>query len=158
VSKGDLDLGTLEDKDEKKRAEETAGEYRDLIARVKKSLEPRVKDVRVTHRLTSSPACLVADEHGLGANLERLLKSAGQEVQASPPILEINPSHPIVQRLRDQDGDARFDDWARILYDQALLSEGGKLEDPAGFVRRLNEMFLVVAEGASAPHESEETH
>ena len=159
VSKGDLDLGTLEDKDEKKRAEETAGEYQDLIARVKKSLDTRVKDVRVTHRLTSSPACLVADEHGLGANLERLLKSAGQEVPASPPILEINPSHPIVQRLRDQDGGARFDDWARILFDQALLSEGGKLEDPAGFVHRLNEMFLVMAGGAaSAPHEAEETH
>ena len=159
VSKGDLDLGTLEDKDEKKRAEETAGEYQDLIARVKKSLDTRVKDVRVTHRLTSSPACLVADEHGLGANLERLLKSAGQEVSASPPILEINPSHPIVQRLRDQEGGARFDDWARILFDQALLSEGGKLEDPAGFVHRLNEMFLVMAGGAaSAPHEAEETH
>jgi molecular chaperone HtpG len=115
--------------------------------------------VRVTHRLTSSPACLVADEHGLGANLERLLKSAGQEVPASPPILEINPSHPIVQRLRDQDGRARFDDWARILFDQALLSEGGKLEDPAGFVHRLNEMFLVMAGGvASAPHEAEDTH
>ena len=72
--------------------------------------------MRVTHRLANSPACLVADEHGLGANLERLLKSAGQEVPASPPILEINPSHPIVQRLRDQDGGARFDDWARILF------------------------------------------
>ncbi len=148
VSKGDLDLGTLEDRDEKKRAEEMAGEHKELIARVKKSLEPRVKDVRVTHRLTSSPACLVADEHGLGANLERLLKSAGQEVPTSPPILEINPSHPIVQRLRDQDGGARFDDWARILFDQALLSEGGRLEDPAGFVHRLNEMFLVMAGGA----------
>ncbi len=157
VSKGELDLGTLEDKDEKKRAEELAGAQKELVARVKKSLDARVKEVRVTHRLTSSPACLVADEHGLGANLERLLKSAGQEVQAAPPILEINPSHPIVQRLGEEASGARFDDWAQILFDQALLSEGGKLDDPAGFVHRLNEMFLVMAGGAgSAPSESPE--
>ncbi len=157
VSKGELDLGALEDQEEKKRGAELAGEHKDLVERVKKSLDTRVKEVRVTHRLTSSPACLVADEHGLGANLERLLKAAGQEVQATPPILEINPTHPIVQRLRDEASGARFDDWACILFDQALLSEGGKLDDPAGFVHRLNEMFLVMAGSAAGAPGAQET-
>ncbi|MDQ3564186.1 MAG: molecular chaperone HtpG [Pseudomonadota bacterium] len=143
VSKGALDLGALEDKEDKAAAE--AGEYKDLVERIRKSLAERVKEVRVTHRLTTSPACLVADDHELGANLERLLKAAGQDVPATPPILEINPEHPIVRRLhREQEG-PRFEDWARILFDQALLSEGGRLDDPAGFVHRLNEMFLVIS-------------
>ncbi len=145
VSKGALDLGTLEDKEDKAAAETEAGEYKDLVERIRKSLAERVKEVRVTHRLTTSPACLVADEHELGAHLERLLKAAGQDVPATPPILEINPEHPIVRRLwREQEG-PRFEDWARILFDQALLSEGGRLDDPAGFVHRLNEMFLVIS-------------
>ncbi len=143
VSKGALDLGTLEDKKDKAAAE--AGEYKDLVERIRKSLAERVKEVRVTHRLTTSPACLVADEHELGAHLERLLKAAGQDVPATPPILEINPEHPIVRRLRREQEGPRFEDWARILFDQALLSEGGRLDDPAGFVHRLNEMFLVIS-------------
>ncbi|CAN5749652.1 molecular chaperone HtpG [soil metagenome] len=145
VSKGALDLGALEDKDDKAAAETEAGEYKDLVERIRKSLAERVKEVRVTHRLTISPACLVADEHELGANLERLLKAAGQDLPATPPILEINPEHPIVRRLRREVEGPRFEDWARILFDQALLSEGGRLDDPAGFVHRLNEMFLVMS-------------
>jgi molecular chaperone HtpG len=145
VSKGELDLGALEDKEEKQQIREAAGEYQDLIERIKKSLEGRVKEVRVSHRLTASPACLVVDEHELGTNLERLLKAVGQEVTSTPPILEINPTHPIIQHLRTEREGPRFDDWARILFDQALLSEGGRLEDPAGFVHRLNEMFLVMS-------------
>jgi molecular chaperone HtpG len=152
ASKGDLDLGGLADPEDQKRTEETASEYQDLVERIKKGLDGKVKDVRITHRLTSSPACLVADEHALGANLERLLKSAGQEVPVSPPILEINPDHPIVRRLKDEQSGPRFDDWGRILFDQALLSEGGKLDDPAGFVHRLNEMFLVMT-GAPTPQQ-----
>ncbi|MFH0341501.1 MAG: molecular chaperone HtpG [Chromatiales bacterium] len=145
VSKGALDLGTLADKEDKAAAETEAGEYKDLVERIRKSLAERVKEVRVTHRLTTSPACLVADEHELGAHLERLLKAAGQDVPATPPILEINPEHPIVRRLRREQQGPRFEDWARILFDQALLSEGGRLDDPAGFVHRLNEMFLVMS-------------
>ncbi|MGH8509370.1 MAG: molecular chaperone HtpG [Gammaproteobacteria bacterium] len=149
VSKGALDLGTLEDQNDKASAETAAGEFKDLVERIRKSLDQRVKEVRVTHRLTTSPACLVADEHELGANLARLLKAAGQDIPATPPILEINPDHPIVRRLKLEQGGPRFDDWARILFDQALLSEGGRLDDPAGFVHRLNEMFLVMS-GESA--------
>ncbi len=147
ASKGALDLGALEDKDEKKQAEKTASEYKDLVRRVKNTLDAKVKDVRVTHRLTSSPACLVVDEQDMGGNLERFLKAMGQSVDHPPPILEINPEHPIVQRLKQEAEGKRFDDWARILFDQALLSEGGRLEDPAGFVHRLNEMFLDVMGG-----------
>lgn len=146
VTKGELDLGALEDKEEKQQMREAAGEYKDLIERIKMSLDKRVKEVRVSHRLTTSPACLVVDEHELGTNLERLLKAMGQEVTSTPPILEINPTHPIVRQLKTEQEGPRFDDWARILFDQALLSEGGKLEDPAGFVHRLNEMFLVMSE------------
>ncbi|MGH8469126.1 MAG: molecular chaperone HtpG [Gammaproteobacteria bacterium] len=145
VSKGALDLGALEDREDKAAAETEAGEYKDLVERIRKSLAERVKEVRVTHRLTISPACLVADEHELGAHLERLLKAAGQDLPATPPILEINPQHPIVRRLQREQEGSRFEDWARILFDQALLSEGGRLDDPAGFVHRLNEMFLVIS-------------
>ncbi len=147
VSKGELDIGALEDEEEKQQAKEAMGEYQDLIERIKKSLDQRVKEVRVTHRLTVSPACLVVDERDLGMNLERLLKAMGQEVTGTSPILEINPEHPIIRRLKTEQAGPRFDDWARILFDQSLLSEGGKLEDPAGFVHRLNEMFLMMSEG-----------
>jgi molecular chaperone HtpG len=99
-----------------------------------------VKDVRVSTRLTESPSCLVADEHEVGGNLARLLKAAGQKVPQAKPILEINPQHALVKRL--QPDDAQFDDWAGLLFDQALLAEGGQLEDPAGFVKRTNELFL----------------
>ena len=100
--------------------------------------------MRVTLRLTDSPACLVADQHDLGANLERLLKAAGQNVPASKPVMEINPRHPLLQRLKDETDAQRFDDWSHVLFDQALLSEGGQLEDPAGFVKRLNQLMLVL--------------
>ncbi|MEY3121919.1 MAG: putative hptG [Pseudomonadota bacterium] len=107
---------------------------------MKEVLADQVKDVRVTFRLTESPACLVADTHDMSGNLERLLKSAGQKVPNTKPFLEINPHHPMVQRLKYED--TKFTDWSRILYDQALLAEGGQLEDPAGFVKRLNDLLL----------------
>ncbi|HWT71478.1 MAG TPA: molecular chaperone HtpG [Oxalicibacterium sp.] len=140
VAKGDLDLGKLEDEAEKKQHQETEEQYKDLIEKMKTALADKAKEVRVTFRLTDSPACLVAEENELSANLVRMLKAAGQNAPDSKPILEINPDHPLVQRLKYEE--AKFDDWANILFDQALLAEGGNLADPAGFVKRLNEMLL----------------
>ncbi|MEO0317158.1 MAG: hypothetical protein RL404_835, partial [Pseudomonadota bacterium] len=140
VAKGDLDLGKLEDETEKKQKEETATEYKDLVEKMKTSLAEKAADVRITFRLTDSPACLVAGEHELSGNLLRMLKAAGQKAPDSKPILEINPNHPLVQRLKYEE--AKFDDWTSILFDQAMLAEGGQLLDPAGFVKKLNDMLL----------------
>ncbi|GAA5161814.1 molecular chaperone HtpG [Viridibacterium curvum] len=140
VAKGDLDLGSLEDEAEKKKVEEQAEEFKPLLEKVKTSLGDKVKEVRVTHRLTDSPACLVVDEHEMGANLARLLKAAGQNVPTSAPILEINPEHPVVARLKSEE--SKFDDWAAVLFDQALLAEGGTLDDPATFIKRMNQLML----------------
>jgi molecular chaperone HtpG len=148
VAKGDLDLGKLEDESEKKEQEKEAGDFKDLTERIAKTLGEKVKEVRVTHRLTGSPACLVSDQHGMSMNLERLLKAAGQKVPGAKPILEINPHHPLVQGLKYESDEARFADWSHILFDQALLAEGGQLEDPATFVKRLNELMLALAGGA----------
>ncbi|RJF98010.1 molecular chaperone HtpG [Noviherbaspirillum saxi] len=143
VAKGDLDLGKLEDEAEKKQHEETESQYKELVEKMKTALSDKAKDVRVTFRLTDSPACLVADEHELSGNLLRMLKAAGQNAPESKPILEINPDHALVQRLKYEE--AKFNDWAHILFDQATLAEGGNLADPAGFVKRLNEMLLGMA-------------
>ena len=140
VAKGGLDLGKLEDEAEKKEQENVANELKDLTEKISKSLGEKVKEVRVTHRLTDSPACLVADEHDMSANLARMLKSAGQKAPTSKPILEINPKHPVVSRLKVEE--KRFDDWASVLFDQALLAEGGQLDDPASFVKRVNQLML----------------
>jgi molecular chaperone HtpG len=145
VAKGDLDLGKLADETEKKEQEQQAGELKDLTDKVQKVLGEKVKEVRVTHRLTASPACLVSDQYGMSMNLERLLKAAGQNVPTAKPILEINPTHPIVQGLKYEPDETRFADWSHILFDQALLAEGGQLEDPGSFVRRLNELMLALA-------------
>ena len=147
VAKGDLDLGKLEDETEKKEQEKQAGEYKDLTDKIKNALGEQVKEVRVTLRLTSSPACLVSDQHDMGGNLARLLKAAGQKVPDSKPIMEINPGHPLVQRLKYEE--TQFADWSQVLFDQALLAEGGHLEDPAGFVKRLNELMLALAGGGA---------
>jgi len=146
VAKGGLDLGKLEDEAEKKEAEKAADEYKELLEKMKSSLGERVKDVRVTHRLTDSPACLVADEHDMGMNLARILKSAGQSAPPSKPILEINPQHPAVMRLKYEE--RQFDEWAAVLFDQALLAEGGTLDDPATFVKRINQLMLAMSGGA----------
>ena len=143
VAKGGLDLGKLEDEAEKKEAEKAADEYKDLLEKVKTSLGDKVKDVRVTYRLTDSPSCLVSDEHDPSGNLARLLKAAGQNVPNTKPILEINPQHPAVMRLKYEE--ARFDDWAALLFEQATLAEGGQLDDPAGFVRRINDLMMALS-------------
>ena len=140
VAKGGLDLGALADEAEKKEQKETEEQYKDLIERMKKTLDSKVKDVRITFRLTDSPACLVADEHELSGNLLRMLKAAGQQAPDTKPILEINPQHPLVLKLKYED--KQFDDWATILFDQALLAEGVQLQDPAAFVKRINQMLL----------------
>ena len=152
VAKGGLDLGKLEDATEKDEAQKEADAFKSLTDRIKSSLGERVKDVRVTRRLTESPACLVAEEHDLSGNLARMLKAAGQRAPASRPILEINPRHPVVRRLEQATN--RFDDWAGVLFDQALLAEGGQLDDPATFVKRINELMLAMqapTEGGAAP-------
>jgi molecular chaperone HtpG len=148
VAKGDLDLGKLADED-KKEQEKEAGEQKELLEKIARSLGDQVKQVRVTFRLTSSPACLVADEHGMSGNLERMLKAAGQKVPGSKPILEINPHHPLVQRLKLEADELRFGDWSHILFDQALLAEGGQLDDPASFVKRLNELLVTLPSSPS---------
>jgi len=146
VAKGGLDLGALEDEAEKKEHLEVEAGYKELVESMKGALGDKAKDVRVTFRLTDSPACLVADDNELSGNLLRMLKAAGQEAPESKPILEINPNHPLVTRLKYEDASgARFGDWAHILFDQAALAEGGSLPDPASFVKRLNEMLLAGA-------------
>ena len=143
VAKGDLDLGKLEDETEKKQKEETATEYKDLVEKMKTALTEKAQDVRITFRLTDSPACLVSGDDELSGNLLRMLKASGQAAPESKPILEINPHHPLVQRLKYEDG--KFNDWSSILFDQAMLAEGGTLTDPAGFVKKLNDMLLGMA-------------
>lgn len=143
VAKGGLDLGKLEDEAEKQEAEKAADEYKELLEKVKTSLGGRVKDVRVTYRLTDSPSCLVSDEHDPSGNLARLLKAAGQKAPDVKPILEINPQHPAVMRLKYEE--ARFGDWAALLFEQATLAEGGQLDDPAGFVKRINDLMMALS-------------
>ncbi len=146
VAKGGLDLGKLEDEAEKKEHEETETSYKELVERMKAALGDKAKEVRVTFRLTDSPACLVADENELSGNLLRMLKAAGQNAPESKPILEINPNHPLVTRLKYEDAaSTQFSDWAHLLFDQAMLAEGGSLTDPAAFVKRMNDMLLAAA-------------
>ena len=159
VTKGELDVealggadgaggaGGAEDKSETEGQEAGAGAdeaaaLEELTQRVKQALDERVKEVRVTRRLTDSPACLVADSHELGRHLEQILQATGQQVARAKPVLEINPRHPIVEKLKNEQNEERFGDWAGLIFDQALLSEGGQPEDPAGFVRRLNKLLF----------------
>ena len=140
VAQGDLDLLKLADEEEKKQNEENQTDFKDTIEKMKTVLGKKVKDVRVTVRLTDSPTCLIADEKDLSGNLQRMLKAAGQKVPNMKPILEINPNHPIVQSLKYED--KHFDDWTNLLFDQAVLAEGGALADPAAFVKLMNNMLL----------------
>jgi len=150
VARGDLDLGKLGDEAATQDQEKRQGEYKDLLEHMQRVLKDRASGVRVTHRLTDSPACLVSDEHGMSMNLERLLKASGQKVPTIKPVLEINPRHPIVDRLKDESDSSRFSDWSHILFDQATLAEGGQLDDPATFVKRLNELMLALAGGPAS--------
>jgi len=145
VAKGEVDLGKLEDKEEQKKAEEASKDYKELLKQMKEILGDKVKDVRVSHRLTDSPSCLVVEEHDMAVSMQKLLKQAGHTVPDTQPILEINPEHMLVKRLRDETDSERVGDWTHILFDQAMLSEGGQLEDPVTFVKRMNDLFAVMA-------------
>ena len=142
IAKGDLDLGKLEDEKEKEEKKKIEKDAKSLIEKIQKALGDKVKEVKVTHRLTDSPACLVAGEHDLSGNLERLLKAAGQKTPDAKPILEINPSHKLIQKLENTSDSGRFNDFAEVIFDQALISEGGQLKDPVAFVKKINQ-FLV---------------
>jgi molecular chaperone HtpG len=144
VAKGGLDLGALEDEAEKSAQKEAEDAMKPLVERIQATLGERVKAVRVTHRLTDSPACLVTGEGDMSANLERLLKAAGQAAPSVRPTLEINPSHALVTRLNSESDEDRFADWSNLLFEQALLAEGGQLDDPASFVRRLNGLLAML--------------
>ena len=139
VARGGVDLGKLQDEEEKKQAEAASEAFKPILERLKEALKDRAKDVRVTTRLVDSPACLVVEEGDMSGHLARLLKQAGQAAPATQPILEVNPDHALVKRL---DASAHFDDLANILFDQALLAEGGQLDDPAAYVKRVNALLV----------------
>lgn len=146
VAKGELDLGDVSsDDDEDTDSAEDSQEVTALVEKVKKALDGRVEDVRVSHRLTRSPSCIVLNEHDMAMYMQQLLKQAGQEVPVSKPILEVNIEHPIVKQLEKEADDAKFADWAALLLDQAVLAEGGALEDPASFVGRMNDILLTLS-------------
>jgi len=140
VAKGDLDLDALADAGEKEEQKRTAEDYKDLLDRIRQALGERVSQVRLSARLTDSPACVVVDKDQMSAHLQRLLKAAGQSVPSSPPILELNGAHPLVQRLRTHD--TRLSDWAHLLLEQAVLADGGHLDEPAAYVKRVNDLLL----------------
>jgi len=143
VAKGELDLGA--DEESEKELEEKAKGAEKLLKRMKKALQDKVEDVRVTNRLTDSPACIVLNEQDMAMHMQRLLKEAGHDLPSSKPVLEINPDHPIVKKLDAEKSKTKFADWSDILFDQALLAEGGQLDDPAGFVSKLNQMLVTIA-------------
>ncbi|MCP4408892.1 MAG: molecular chaperone HtpG [Gammaproteobacteria bacterium] len=142
VAKGDLDLGDIETADDKEQHKKIEKEAKDIVKRIKKVLGEKVEEVRVSHRLTNSPACIVLNDQDMALYMQHLLKQAGHDMPSSKPVLEVNPSHPIITRMSEQTEDKQFTDWSNLLFDQAILAEGGQLEDPAGFVSKLNELML----------------
>jgi molecular chaperone HtpG len=141
ISKGAIDLSKLEDEQEKEERQKSASEVQELLERLKKTLAEQVKEVRVTTRLTTSPACLIVDEYSIDLNFQRLLKDSGQLIPTAKPMLEINPHHPIILKLKHEEDEKRFTDWAHILFDQSRLSLDGKLENPMDFINRLNNLL-----------------
>jgi molecular chaperone HtpG len=143
VAKGELDLG--KDEDSEKELEEKTKASEKLVKRMQKALGEKVGEVRVSNRLTDSPACIVLNEQDMAMHMQRIMKEAGHAMPSSKPILEINPDHPIVKKMDSEKSKKKFDDWSDILFDQALLAEGGQLEDPASFVAKLNKMLVAIA-------------
>ena len=141
VAKGALELGELDDEDSKEAQKKVADEFKDLVKRAKDVLGEDVKEVRITHRLVESPACLVVEDHDMSLQLERMLKAAGQAAPKTTPTFELNPEHNLVKRLQSTEDDSRFADLTHLLFDQATLAEGGQLENPAAFVGRLNNLL-----------------
>ncbi|HTF84030.1 MAG TPA: molecular chaperone HtpG [Cellvibrio sp.] len=142
VGKGELDLGKLDSEEEKQAQEKVAEQLKPLLERVKTALDDQVAEVRITHRLTDSPACVVVAEHDMGAQMRRILEAAGQKLPETKPIFELNPEHPLVKKLEQESSEARFADLAHVLFDQANLAEGAQLQDPAAYVQRLNKLLL----------------
>jgi len=145
VAKGALDLGELDTEEDKEKQEKAAEEHKSLLDQTKEALDERVKEVRVSSRLTDSPACLVVDDFDMSQNLARVLKQLGQDAPMPTPIMELNIEHPIIKRMESETDDGRFAELAKLLYEQSLLAEGGQLEDPAAFVRRLNKLMLDIS-------------
>jgi molecular chaperone HtpG len=145
---GGLDVSALGDEAPSTVSDDLKeSEYKDLLTRIQDVLKDRASRVRLSRRLTDSPSCLVGDEHGISRRLEKILRESGQPTPAGKPVLEINPDHPVVQRLKQESDGQLFADWSHILFDQALLAEGGELEDPATFVKRLNSLTLALSGG-----------
>ena len=142
IAKGALDLGEVEDEEDKKQQEEATKEFESLLTQIKELLKDQIDDVRVTNRLTDSPACLVVGEQDMGAQMRRIMEAAGQSLPESKPIFELNPEHPLVKRLNDEQNDERFNDLAWVLFDQAALASGDSLKEPGAFVTRLNKLLL----------------
>jgi molecular chaperone HtpG len=150
VAKGDLDLGKLQGKDEEEAAKKREGAYQDFVKRIQDALGEDVKEVRVSHRLTDSASCLVLETHEMPIHLRQIMKQAGHELPDSKPILEINPDHVLVERLKQEQDDSRFAEWSRLLFEQAMLAEGAQLEDPAAFVKRMNSLLVDVSAGTGS--------
>lgn len=146
VTKGQLDLGELEDEEDKEEQKKAEKEHKKLLKGIRKALGEKIKEVRVSSRLVDSPACLVVDDYDMSQNLARVLQQLGQDAPMPTPIMELNVEHPLVGRLEQEDDKSRYAELANLLYDQALLAEGGQLEDPAGFVHRLNRLMLDMSE------------
>ncbi|KJY92803.1 molecular chaperone HtpG [Pseudoalteromonas piscicida] len=142
ITRGDLDLGDMDDEETKKAHEESEKEVEGLVERVKTALGDKVKEVRFTHRLTDSPACVVADDHDMSSQMQKLMEQVGQAVPESKPVFELNPEHQLVKHLNNEQDEDKFGQWAEVLLDQAMLAERGSLKDPAGFVSRLNKLML----------------
>jgi molecular chaperone HtpG len=145
VARGGLDLGDLADQTSEEHYKEAEGDFSEALKQIKEILVNNIKEVRLSRRLTDSPACIVLDENDLSSQMEKMLRAAGQPVPIHKPILELNPDHRIVQKLKSEQSKTRFEDWVRILFDQAVLAEGGQLEDPASFVKRFNNLLLELA-------------
>ncbi len=137
IAKGDVDFG--EDNDDKKKEEKKEKALKPLLEKIKEALGDEVKEVKMSNRLVDSPSCLIAEQNGMGGNMERIMKAMGQDMPEEKPILEINPDHALIEKLEKDE--ANLDDWAHILFDQAALSEGANLKDPGAYVKRINKLL-----------------
>lgn len=145
IAKGEVDLGKLQDKEDEKKAEAASKDFKTMLEKMKSTLGDKVKEVRISPRLTDSPSCLVVDQNDMAVSMQKLLKQAGHAVPDVQPILEVNPDHVLVKRLKEETDESRFADWSYILFDQAMLSEGGQLDDPVTFVKRMNDVFMTMS-------------
>jgi molecular chaperone HtpG len=142
VTRGGLDLGDMDDAETKQAQEKLEQEFDSVVTRLKESLGDKVKDVRISHRLTESPVCIVTDDNDMSSQMMKLMESVGQAVPESKPIFEINAEHELISHVASEQDEAKFGEWAEVLFEQALLAERGSLKDPASFVSRLNKLML----------------